>query len=469
MNLNKYTKAELISKLKINKNKEGTPNLKISSIIKSYFSQIWNLIVTFKSILLKITLVGLLINFIKKYRIFRIMWSTLTGIVMTIFGISTIDSFGITPFIDEIKSITYNIVNYFSNTSFYNYLRELYGIKTPGINPENNYEPVKNVDNKEIIKTKIIEKIEDQKPDSLRDRYNKSSIADWLKPKVDENYRYPPDATIIHSEKELTESWYNWKYILIAGIVITTGCLGYVYFDEIKEGGAAFIEWIFSRRPGGGSNPGNNNSNDPIIPTNNSGNINPKDSPDSLDIELVNKNNLNERMASLFKSPSLDELNERAKESFNSGSVSPSSSTETIKASSSKVKLDSPFPLTDSSFNPNIESKIKVETLMEKVSELKDKLFGDINEDNFRNYIENADIRHNIEYIETHLPKSELNDTTYIENLMTQVKIYTHESIEFLKDNYDNLDAKEIGTRNGVIHEIAEWIKKMSKEISKFD
>jgi hypothetical protein len=40
MNLNKYTKAELISKLKINKNKEGTPNLKISSIIKSYFSQI---------------------------------------------------------------------------------------------------------------------------------------------------------------------------------------------------------------------------------------------------------------------------------------------------------------------------------------------------------------------------------------------------------------------------------------------
>jgi hypothetical protein len=37
MNLNKFTKAELISKLKI-KQKEGTPNLKIS--IKYYFSQI---------------------------------------------------------------------------------------------------------------------------------------------------------------------------------------------------------------------------------------------------------------------------------------------------------------------------------------------------------------------------------------------------------------------------------------------
>jgi hypothetical protein len=40
MNLNKFTKAELISKLKNNKQKEGTPNLKISNILKSYFGQI---------------------------------------------------------------------------------------------------------------------------------------------------------------------------------------------------------------------------------------------------------------------------------------------------------------------------------------------------------------------------------------------------------------------------------------------
>jgi hypothetical protein len=97
---------------------------------------------------------------------------------MTIFGISTIDNFGFTPFMDEIKSITYNIVNYLSNTSFYNYLRELYGFNTPRIDPNDNYESIKNVDNKEIIKTKINEKIETQKSDSLRDRYNKSSIAD---------------------------------------------------------------------------------------------------------------------------------------------------------------------------------------------------------------------------------------------------------------------------------------------------
>jgi hypothetical protein len=98
---------------------------------------------------------------------------------MTIFGISTIDNFGfnfMTHFIDEIKSITYNIASYFSNTSFYNYLRELYGYKTPEINP-NDYESIKNVD-KEVIKPKTIEKIEDPKSDSLRDRYNRSRLAE---------------------------------------------------------------------------------------------------------------------------------------------------------------------------------------------------------------------------------------------------------------------------------------------------
>jgi hypothetical protein len=38
---------------------------------------------------------------------------------------------------------------------------------------------------------------------------------------------------------------------------------------------------------------------------------------------------------------------------------------------------------------------------------------------------------------------------------MSQVKNYIHGNIEFLKENYDNLDAKEIGIRNGVIHELA--------------
>ena len=69
MNLNKFTKAELISKLKNNK-KEGNPNLIINQI-KSYFNQLLDLILTFKNLLIKLTLIGLLIKIFKKYRIFR--------------------------------------------------------------------------------------------------------------------------------------------------------------------------------------------------------------------------------------------------------------------------------------------------------------------------------------------------------------------------------------------------------------
>jgi hypothetical protein len=122
------------------------------------------------------------------------------------------------------------------------------------------------------------------------------------------------------------------------------------------------------------------------------------------------------------------------------------------------------FPLAESTFDPkgksveiltnNQESGVK--TISEKVSEIKNDVFGSINQTNFYNHIETANIRHNIQYIENHLPKNELSDTTYLETLMLQVKKHVHESVDFLKENYDNLEAKEIGLRNGVIHELTE-------------
>jgi regulator of sigma D len=48
---------------------------------------------------------------------------------MTIFGIFSIDNFGIefiTNFIKEIRVITSSIVEYLSNTNFYNYLNKLF-------------------------------------------------------------------------------------------------------------------------------------------------------------------------------------------------------------------------------------------------------------------------------------------------------------------------------------------------------
>ena len=131
---------------------------------------------------------------------------------------------------------------------------------------------------------------------------------------------------------------------------------------------------------------------------------------------------------------------------------------------SSKIKTNT--ILKDSSFDPKSKT---IETLVEKVSELKDNPFGGVDDLNLEKYIDNESIKNSINYVEKHLPNSELNDTTYIEILMNDIKKYINENINFLKENYDNLDSKEIGIRNGVIHELAKWIKDTDKKIHKFD
>jgi hypothetical protein len=74
MNLNKYTKADLISKLhkESKKQPDSKPNQNsILNQINLYFSQIFDLIMVFKNILVKLTLVSFFIQIFKRYKIFR--------------------------------------------------------------------------------------------------------------------------------------------------------------------------------------------------------------------------------------------------------------------------------------------------------------------------------------------------------------------------------------------------------------
>lgn len=79
-NLKKYTKDELIAKLK--SQKENNSNLLIK--FKNYFSQLWNLLSTFKDILAKLTFITLIIKFINIYYIFIKFWRILNTIVKII-------------------------------------------------------------------------------------------------------------------------------------------------------------------------------------------------------------------------------------------------------------------------------------------------------------------------------------------------------------------------------------------------
>lgn len=86
MNLNKFTKAELISKIKGMKNNPETNNK-----ILSYLFII-------KSFIIKFTFLAMIIKFFKRFSILRRIWLILNTIVMSIFGISMLDIYGISIF-----------------------------------------------------------------------------------------------------------------------------------------------------------------------------------------------------------------------------------------------------------------------------------------------------------------------------------------------------------------------------------
>lgn len=93
-NLKKLTKAELISKLNSLKTKQleimnsNTTNISNNPTL---FKVILKNILYFKSIILKVTLIALIIKLFKRYSILRRLWTVFNTILVTIFGISLVD------------------------------------------------------------------------------------------------------------------------------------------------------------------------------------------------------------------------------------------------------------------------------------------------------------------------------------------------------------------------------------------
>lgn len=94
MNLNKLTKAELMLKLKKLQDKTNK-----SGIIAK--------LLLFKSLILKITLIAIIIKTFKRYSILRKIWTVINTIIVSIFGISFMDIYGINFFskiLDTLRS-----------------------------------------------------------------------------------------------------------------------------------------------------------------------------------------------------------------------------------------------------------------------------------------------------------------------------------------------------------------------------
>jgi hypothetical protein len=217
MNLKKYTKAELISKIKgLNNNNPG-----IQSKLFGFFYLI-------KHFLVKITFLALIIKVFKRFSLLRRLWLIINTIVMSIFGISMLDLYGLTflsALFTEISFITGNIVNYLTNTKFYGIISGILGHKL-------------------------------DTPKTRMGAIDKSSAGNEEGNKIIERF-----TKIIHNEPEIEENTplYRNKYFIWGSFLLISAVTYYYFGEEIKVYGFTFWNFLKGRRPDGGD--GNNPEN----------------------------------------------------------------------------------------------------------------------------------------------------------------------------------------------------------------
>lgn len=224
MNLKKYTKAELISKINGLNSKQLdllNSNSTNSSNNTTFFQVILKTILYFKSLILKIAFIAFIIKLVKKYSILRRLWTIANYSLMSIFGISFVDIYG-TEYLNS-------ILNYIRDTQFYTWFSSLLGY------------------NKESIK---------EIPSRLNTS-NKTSTGDQESSRMIERFKQ-----IINNKEEILieedTPFYKDKNTYIKGaILLLLLGLGWYYWEDLQPIPGILLEKLnsFRRRPG--SDPDN--------------------------------------------------------------------------------------------------------------------------------------------------------------------------------------------------------------------
>lgn len=229
MNLNKFTKAELISKFKKLENKNSNNNSN-----QSLFSKILAFISYFKGLIFKFTIISIIIKTFKKYSLFNKIFRFINWIILTIFGISLIDNFPF-DFTKEIRYILSGIITYFSNTHFYTFIASLFSTK----------EDV-TIQKVSLRDRPLIEGFSDETTRNEIKSKRNSKISEWLKP-----------------EPEIKEDESNNTKYYVMGAMLILACLSWYYWDEIRTVTPAITNYFRRPRPGndgiGNDNTGMNN------------------------------------------------------------------------------------------------------------------------------------------------------------------------------------------------------------------
>jgi len=202
MNLNKYTKAELISKFKKIDVKNNSNNNQ--SQIK--LVELLNLL---KGWIMKLTIIALIFKYFKKYTFISKILRFANWIIVSIFGFSVVDNFGIgyiSSFVTDIRLIVAGITAYLTSTQFYAYLGSLWGLKV--------------TNNPEISKRTW----------SSSTVYPKSS---WNENQISESERNSRIAEWLRSNEHKADESSNNKYYILLLLLILSGATWYYYGGDI--------------------------------------------------------------------------------------------------------------------------------------------------------------------------------------------------------------------------------------------
>jgi len=186
--MNKFTKAELINKYKTLEQKVKNKTDNNTLLAK---------LLLFKSIILKISLIALLIKTFRKYSFIRKIWSVLNLIIVSIFGISVMDIYGVSFFS--------NILDTLRSTYVYSWF---FGLLDTNVNS------VEQVPSR--LKTINQTSTGNEKSSGLTEGFKRLIIKE--EPKIDE------DETPLYKN----------KWVIIGLILLLAGLTWWYFGDDIK-------------------------------------------------------------------------------------------------------------------------------------------------------------------------------------------------------------------------------------------
>jgi 5'-deoxynucleotidase YfbR-like HD superfamily hydrolase len=416
-NLNKYTKAELISKFKKLENKTSK---------QSYLKRSIEYIILFKGLILKVTLITFLIKWIKNSSLVEKLWYIFSLIGNTLLGFSLIDIYSL------------DFINWIKDTSVYKWYIELFSESELFHKESKPSKFSEHLIERTSIETNGIEN-GDQKNNNENNK---------------DNWRI--------NKEEIDKSNYR-NYFIIGTIIIVSGVIWY-YWNDLKPGDGAntVIEKIKSWFNNDLNNisDGNNQKNisttiDQSITDNNPPESSQNQFKDILTKEVKERINQNEeielidstitsKIKQVLNSPSLENLNNQVETSWNDSkpnSPDSVSSIETVKPVASTSTPYNDFTL-----------------ISDKLAET---LFW---QENWRKIID-ENILKEIIFIENNIENQDISKD--IIDSFVNIIISHDEKVQFfeLKDRF-NISKEEIKTTREIIFQLRKWIFEYNVKIN---